>query len=297
VRSSATAEDLPDLSFAGQQETYLNIQGVDAVLDAVKRCWASLWTARAIGYRLRMGIDQASISMGVVVQRMVAADVAGVLFTANPTTGARDELVVDASFGLGEAVVSGQVTPDHFVLDRTSLAVTAQVLTDRQGRRSLSEPQLRELGGLAMQVENVFDRVPMDIEWALADGRLWLLQARPMTGLPPAQLLDVRWEPPIPGTQWVRRQVAENMPEPLSPLFEDLYLREGMDLSMDNLMHIAGYGDLVGAIEHPWYITVNGYAYMRGSFNVTWQLALKSMAASSPANRRTLENAGPRFSP
>jgi pyruvate,water dikinase len=116
VRSSATAEDLPQAAFAGQQDTFLNMTGSEAVLDAVQRCWASLWTDRAIAYRKRQKIDQQTVKIAVVVQRMIPAEVAGVMFTANPINGARDEMVVDASPGLGEAIVSGLVTPDHFVL-------------------------------------------------------------------------------------------------------------------------------------------------------------------------------------
>ncbi|MFZ2429198.1 MAG: PEP/pyruvate-binding domain-containing protein, partial [Propioniciclava sp.] len=116
VRSSATAEDLPDASFAGQQDTYLNIDGAAAVVDAVRRCWASLWTDRAVAYRARAGIDPATVSLAVVVQRLVDADAAGVLFTANPANGRRDEAVVNAAFGLGEAVVGGEVTPDEIVV-------------------------------------------------------------------------------------------------------------------------------------------------------------------------------------
>jgi phosphoenolpyruvate synthase/pyruvate phosphate dikinase len=121
VRSSATAEDLPGASFAGQQETLLNVRAVDALLDAVKECWASLWTARAISYRRRQGIALQSVSMAVVVQTMAPAAVSGILFTANPATGARDELMVEASFGLGEAIVSGAVTPDSYRLDRENM--------------------------------------------------------------------------------------------------------------------------------------------------------------------------------
>ena len=113
VRSSATAEDLPDSSFAGQQDTYLNVRGSADLLGAIRRCWASLWTARAIGYRARMGIDNDAVAMGVVVQRMVEAEVSGILFTANPTTGARSELVVNASFGLGEAIVRWRGNSRH----------------------------------------------------------------------------------------------------------------------------------------------------------------------------------------
>ena len=241
VRSSATTEDLPGISFAGQHETYLNVRGEAGVLDAVKRCWASLWTARAIGYRLKMGVDQRWLSMGVVVQTMVRSDVAGVLFTANPTTGEREELVVSASCGPGEAVVSGRVTPDSLVVDKASLVVKEAVLgakevailpsgeqgtvmkavpDGRQGEPALSERGVRELGEMAIQVEKLFEGVPQDIEWAVAGGRCWLLQARPMTGLPPAPLKDVRWEPPIPGTKWVR-----SIAMPRSGLSSALFLR------------------------------------------------------------------------
>lgn len=203
VRSSATAEDLPGFSFAGQQETYLNIRADAAVLEAVRRCWASLWTARAIGYRLRIGIDQRRVAMGVVVQRLVRAEVSGVCFTANPTTGDRNELVMNASYGLGEAIVSGQVTPDSFVLERPGLAlreavvgekevmivpaerqgtITRAVEADRRDKLTLSKQRLRELGELAIQAEQASGGVPQDIEWALAGGRFWLLQSRPLTG-------------------------------------------------------------------------------------------------------------------
>ncbi|HZW03907.1 MAG TPA: PEP/pyruvate-binding domain-containing protein, partial [Anaerolineaceae bacterium] len=118
VRSSATAEDLSEAAFAGQQDTYLNVVGAEALVAAVRRCWASLWTDRAIAYRARQGIDPAGVRLAVVVQRMAPAEYAGVMFTANALTGARDEILIDASPGLGEAVVSGLVTPDHYVLRR-----------------------------------------------------------------------------------------------------------------------------------------------------------------------------------
>jgi hypothetical protein len=117
VRSSATAEDLPTASFAGQQDTYLNVVGVEALVDAVRRCWASLWTDRAVAYRADLGIDDAEVRLAVVVQRMVAAQVAGVLFTADPVSGRRTRAVLDASPGLGEAVVSGMVNPDHLAVE------------------------------------------------------------------------------------------------------------------------------------------------------------------------------------
>ena len=129
VRSSATAEDLPGASFAGQQDTYLNIVGVDNVLDAVHRCWASLWTDRAVAYRSAQGIDGTGVALAVVVQRMVDATTAGVLFTADPVTGRRRQAVIDAAPGLGESVVSGSVDPDRFVVD----TATGRVLDRRHG--------------------------------------------------------------------------------------------------------------------------------------------------------------------
>src|SRR5512138_2760866 len=128
VRSSATAEDLPDLSFAGQQDTYLNIIGAEEVLKAVINCWSSLWTARAIGYRLRNHIPQDQVALAVVVQEMIPSHVSGVMFTANPLTGLRSETVIDATFGLGEALVSGQVEPDHYVVDTLSNAIRSKTL-------------------------------------------------------------------------------------------------------------------------------------------------------------------------
>ena len=134
VRSSATAEDLPFASFAGQQDTFLNVVGFDAVLAAVRQCWASLWTDRAVSYRATHGISPSAVSLAVVVQRMVDAAVAGVLFTANPVTGRRHEAVIDASPGLGEAVVSGAVNPDHFVVD----SATQKILERRIGSKGVA---------------------------------------------------------------------------------------------------------------------------------------------------------------
>lgn len=292
VRSSATAEDLPDLSFAGQQETYLNVRGEAALLVAVRHCWASLWTARAISYRHRMGIDQRTLSMAVVVQVMVPADVSGILFTANPTTGERSELVFNASFGLGEAIVGGQVTPDAYVLDRSSLTIKEtligakeqmivssgeqgtilqEVTAIQRGQSSLSAPLLSELGSLGLRVEQHFGDSPQDIEWAIADGTCWLLQSRPITNLPAAPL-DVRWEPPYPGAKLMRRQVVENMPDPLSPLFAELYLQEGLEQSMDAFLAYFGMPfDIADFVTRPFFTTVNGYAYCRADYKIPWR--------------------------
>lgn len=205
VRSSATAEDLPFASFAGQQDTYLNVVGVEPVLEAVRKCWASLWTDRATAYRASLGIDPAGVALAVVVQRMVEAETAGVMFTANPLTGRRGHAVIDASPGLGEAVVSGAVNPDHYVVD----ALTGRVLERKPGDKKvavravpgggtrtiettdatlaecLDDSQAAALARLGRQAEQYFG-VPQDIEWAIdGSGTLWLTQARPITTLYP----------------------------------------------------------------------------------------------------------------
>ncbi|MGH3935527.1 MAG: PEP/pyruvate-binding domain-containing protein, partial [Pseudonocardiaceae bacterium] len=204
VRSSATAEDLPWASFAGQQDTYLNIVGGDAVLDAVRRCWASLWTDRAVSYRTTNGIDHATVRLAVVVQQMLDPHVAGVLFTADPVTGHRGHTVIDASPGLGEAVVSGVVNPDHFVADGAGTVLQRRLGDKRVSVRSLagggteqvtrpagteqpclSDEQIRDLTALGQRVQEHYG-APQDIEWALDDaGSLWLTQARPITTLYP----------------------------------------------------------------------------------------------------------------
>jgi rifampicin phosphotransferase len=211
VRSSATAEDLPFASFAGQQDTYLGVLGEDAVIDAVRRCWASLWTDRAGSYRASQGIDNAGVRLAVVVQTMVHSQVAGVLFTANPVTGRRREAVIDASPGLGEAVVSGAVTPDHLVVDTATRRIldrrsgdkrfaihavpgggTQQVSLAPDAGLCLTDRQVIELAVLGDRVETR-DGVPQDIEWAIdGRGKLWLTQARPITTLFPLPDADDR---------------------------------------------------------------------------------------------------------
>jgi len=204
VRSSATAEDLPGATFAGQQDSFLNVIGEQQLIDAIRQCWASLWTERAVAYRRRRRIEPREVRIAVVVQTMVPADAAGVMFTANPVTGARDQTVVDASSGLGEAVVSGAVTPDHYLLDadgrllefslgRRELAVVGRAgggVEQRSGgvaERLLADDALQALAALGSGVARHFGQ-PQDIEWALSDGKLSVVQTRPMTALPPAPL-------------------------------------------------------------------------------------------------------------
>ncbi|MFD0421422.1 rifamycin-inactivating phosphotransferase [Streptomyces parvus] len=203
VRSSATAEDLPTASFAGQQDTYLNIVGSAAVLRHISRCWASLFTERAVIYRRRNGIDDRTVHMAVVVQRMVFPDVSGVLFTADPVTGDRRTATVDAGFGLGEALVSGLVNPDVFrVRDGQVVARTIAVKEravhalpgggtqevavepEQRERPALTDAQAVELVRLGRRIEDRFGR-PQDIEWCLTDDGFRIVQSRPITTLFP----------------------------------------------------------------------------------------------------------------
>lgn len=247
VRSSATAEDLPFASFAGQQDTFLNVVGADSVMDAVSRCWASLWTDRAVTYRATNGIEHAGAALAVVVQEMVDSTAAGVMFTANPVTGKRHETVIDASPGLGEAVVSGAVNPDQYVVDMAGGAIVKRTLGDRrveihavpgggtqwtqrsrnespgdpEGARDaavqpcLSDRQIKELAELGRLVERHYG-APQDTEWAMdPSGKLWLTQARPITTLYP----QTTRTPQVPGIHaFLNFSLAQGLTRPLTPM-------------------------------------------------------------------------------
>jgi pyruvate,water dikinase len=199
VRSSATAEDLPDASFAGQQETFLNVTEEDLV-ERVRECWASLFTQRAIYYREQQGFDHDRVDIAVVVQRMVDAETSGVMFTSHPSTG-EDDLIVEAAWGLGEAVVAGEVSPDNYVVDRasgdldsvtvaekntmyvkseTGETVAEDVPDDKRTARVLDESEIRRLVELGERVEDHYGE-PQDVEWAIFDGEVFMLQSRPIT--------------------------------------------------------------------------------------------------------------------
>lgn len=234
VRSSATAEDLPDLSFAGQQDTFLNVIGFEALMAAVVECWSSLWTARAIGYRQRNAIGQEGVALAVAVQTMAPAEASGVLFTANPLTGHRGQTVIDATLGLGEALVSGQVEPDHLVFETTSGKLLERTLGRKQvvtrelagggvsttavnaaDRSALSDADTARLVELGRRVQAEYG-APQDIEWALADGSLALLQSRAITSLFP--MPDVR------GAEqqvWISFGAIQGLLGPMTPLGRD----------------------------------------------------------------------------
>ena len=204
VRSSATAEDTEAASFAGMNETFLNVCGADAVVEAVRRCWASLFGARTVFYRAKRGFGQANMDIAVVVQRQLDVDRAGVMFTIDPSTGASDRLVIEGAFGLGEAVVSGRVSPDRYVVDKSTLAVRArdihpkiatteareeggtvvrEVSGDEAMRPTLTDEEAQSLAELGIRVERHYG-APQDTEWAIdRAGRTWLLQSRPVTAV------------------------------------------------------------------------------------------------------------------
>lgn len=205
VRSSGTAEDLADESFAGMHDSYLDVRRADEVVDAVQHCWASMWTSRAVAYRNRHGYDHRSAEIAVVVQTMVPAAASGVLFTGNPLTTCTSEIVVNASWGLGEAVVQGMVTPDTFVVDHAALAIKNRTLGSKdlhivrnpngkgtitesvpEGERArfcLDDETVVRLARLGRSIQDSYGGFPQDIEWALCDGELFVLQARPITGV------------------------------------------------------------------------------------------------------------------
>lgn len=203
VRSSATAEDLPHASFAGQQDTYLNIIGVDAILQHIRKCWASLFTDRAVIYRIQNGFDHRKVYISVIIQRMVFPQASGILFTADPITSNRKLLSIDASFGLGEALVSGLVSPDGYKVKEEEivekriaakkLAIygrkeggteTRQIDPDQQKTQTLTDQQILQLARIGRQIEAYFGQ-PQDIEWCLADDSFYIVQSRPITTLFP----------------------------------------------------------------------------------------------------------------
>ena len=238
VRSSATTEDLPDLSFAGQQDTFLNVIGEAQLLKAVVDCWSSLWTARAIGYRQRNAIPHEQASLAVVVQRMVASEVSGVLFTANPLTGLLTETVIDATFGLGEALVSGKVEPDHYEIDTPSGNIREIRLGTKEastrgkagggvesvqehaaGKQTLSEDQVRLLVEAGQRIQAAYGS-PQDIEWAFTGGELFILQSRPITSL--FSIPHVSFDPLI---IWISFGTVQGLVGPMTPLGQEAIQR------------------------------------------------------------------------
>ena len=203
VRSSATAEDLPGASFAGQQDTFLNVQGKDKLLEYVKRCWASLFNPRAIFYRHKQGFNIEQVKLAVVVQQQIGSEISGIMFTANPTTSNVSEIVVEAVYGLGEAIVSGSVTPDTFIIDKKTMKIKTRaiskqtwklirdmkgttkketVATNIQSKQKVSDAIVLQYAKIGAAIEKHY-KCPQDIEWAIEKNKLYIVQARPITTL------------------------------------------------------------------------------------------------------------------
>jgi pyruvate,water dikinase len=299
VRSSATAEDLPGASFAGQQETYLSLVGPAAVLEGIRRCWSSLWTDRAISYRHRQGFDHLGVAVAVVVQEMFPATVSGVLFTANPVTSNPDQFFLNASWGLGEAVVAGRVNPDQLVVAKPSLAVVTREIADKavmtvtnpsgrgasdvavpEARRrlpALRDPEIAELCRLAQRIEDHYG-FPQDVEWGLADGRFAILQAREVTGAdldlsrglelwktPTARavMYDERWT-------WSRAYSDEVQTGPSTPSFYT-YLQLGMTRLKATALALTGTTSFLGyepeqLLDFPFFRWYGARAYYNLAF-------------------------------
>ena len=238
VRSSATAEDLGALSFAGQHGTYYYVDAAQ-LLKRVKQCWASLWSPEAVFYRASHGVDHASVSMAVMVQEMIASEVSGVTFTANPVSGARDEVIIESSWGMGAAIVDGRVTPDRTVLARDGLRVRAQRVADKRfmvsarlepgrearleevphelrRRETLAPELLREVASWSLRAEAHFGGA-QDVEWAWSGGRFYLLQSRPITAIGREEIGKG-----VLGRWLLFKPLAENFTDPVTPLTEDL---------------------------------------------------------------------------
>ncbi|MBN1259045.1 MAG: phosphoenolpyruvate synthase [Anaerolineae bacterium] len=298
VRSSATAEDLPEASFAGQQETFLNVAGTGDVLDAVKRCWASLWTARAIGYRARRGIGVEGLALAVVVQCMVPAEAAGILFTANPLNGRRNEAVINAAWGLGTVVVGGEVTPDMITVEKGTGEILDRQIAEKRlmtvpvagGAATepvpevlrkapvLDDAQAVALVQLGIRIEELYGD-PRDIEWALEDGVFVVLQARPITALPePAADLPETWPAPDPQGKYMRGSIVDLMPDPLTPLFQSMGL-PAIAAGMKEMVREMIGGSL--SILDDYLITINDYVYLNADFKVgdLWWVLVKMLPA------------------
>lgn len=232
VRSSSIAEDLPGASFAGQYETVLDVRGPDALKAAVRRCWASASSKVTRAYHSRVSQPGSALrpGMAVLIQKLIQPDVAGVAFTANPVTGDRGETLIGAVLGLGGRLVSGQAAADEWVV-RGDEAVRR-----RAREHAITADQARAVAELARRVEAHFGGVPQDVEWALNEGKLFLLQARPITALPD----QVEWKAPLPGV-WARHfRLGEWLGDPVTPLFESWLLTRLEERLHANYREIAG---------------------------------------------------------
>ena len=289
VRSSATAEDLPTGSFAGQQESFLDIGDAASLVEAVRRCWASAWSARALVYRARQGFAAADVAVAVVVQRMVNAQASGVMFTVDPVSGLDSAITINSAWGLGEAVVGGDVTPDTVVIDRRTGRVTKQrtgaktVMTVRstggtalapvpealRHRASLPKAQALRLARLGRRIEALFQQ-PVDIEWCRTDEELFILQARPVTT---GRRADP-WNDSYRGDfLWTNTNVGEAIPDVMTPATWSM-----VQVFLNDAMATASIPPYVG------YGRIGGHIYL----NVSVMKTLSGIVGVNERNFRTL---------
>ena len=292
VRSSGTAEDLAEASFAGLHDTYLDIHGLDAVCDAIRRCWASMWTARATAYRQRGGFEHLRAQIAVVIQKMVLAEVAGVMFTGNPLTAATDEIVINASWGLGEGVVSGILTPDEYVLAIDTLDIRRQAVGEKevqvvrapgglgtvrspvpQAMRevlSLSAAKAVALAELGREVMAYYAGLPQDVEWALAEGQIYLLQSRPITGV------EFTWDEDVDGWQtapdnrdtvWSHTWAEQFLTGGITPLFSSMRSWESQS-SWEFFAKVYGFEEITNV---RWFKYRHATMYFNADAERVWQ--------------------------
>jgi pyruvate,water dikinase len=309
VRSSATAEDLPEASFAGQQETYLNVIGTEALLEAVRKCWASLWTARAMSYRRRLNLDPGAVSLAVIVQQQIDSEVSGVGFSLNPMTNDYDEAVIDSNWGLGESVVAGRVSPDHFVVDKIGRRILHKTVgakqvsvwscseggtVERQDHRSaeftLDEAHVGDLTDVLCRIEAHYGR-PMDIEWAYAGGELYVLQARPITAyvpLPSEMLTDAGERRRLYADAALSKGLTTN--QPISPLGLS-WIEQMYSPLMTKLlgMDFSPAGGLVFAAGSRLYMNVSNFIW----FGMSTRTMAKSAAQTDALLGQILANIDP----
>jgi phosphohistidine swiveling domain-containing protein len=265
VRSSATFEDSPETSFAGQHDSYLNIRGLESILEKIKQCWISLFTDRAVSYRIKNGIDHRKVKMAVIIQKMVNADVSGIAFTVNPLSGSHMQIVIEAGWGLGEGIVQGRINPDRHVISRKLVKYRYERAGDKKirivldGESGVKIEELPEsmslksclgkrdavrLAKISLEIENLFG-TPQDIEWAISRGRIYILQSRPITALKPSPTFEE-------AQVWSNLNTSEILPTPVTPLtwslirvvekiiFDPIYKRVGLNLGDARVVGLVG---------------------------------------------------------
>jgi pyruvate,water dikinase len=280
VRSSATAEDLPGHSFAGLYDTYLGISNLEDCLIAIKKCWASLWTERAFSYRQKNNFDHSKVEMAVIVQSLIPADVAGVIFTADPVTGDDNRIVIEACLGIGDALVSGKVSPDRVVLDKRGLNVLSQTIS----APCINNQTAQNLAKLAIKAESEFG-CPQDIEWAIHRDKIFLLQSRPITIIPRATSWEDRqiWSsfaarevlPDVvtPATFWTLKSLTDNI---YDSVFDVLCIDKG---------NIPAYELIAGRV----YFNAGLWTAVIRQFRITRNLDWSEFVGSDPELGQLLE--------